>query len=181
MPGVGDGVQVAFHGLRKHDGRDFRMLLAGEYTQMAGRAGRRGLDTVSDPLTLPSSLPPPSSPSSARCFKTTWLLRPSGLRIFFSFSFFLLLSSSPVGRNSDHLLLGGRGSAHGGQSCGSYMGGRATQLASQFRLTYKMILSLYRVDDLSVCLGCTPSEPPLSLPYLRQYPVLPGSPAAVTC
>ncbi|EXJ82553.1 hypothetical protein A1O3_06366 [Capronia epimyces CBS 606.96] len=37
---------VVFSGYRKHDGRDFRNLLPGEYTQMAGRAGRRGLDTV---------------------------------------------------------------------------------------------------------------------------------------
>jgi antiviral helicase SKI2 len=37
---------VAFHGLRKHDGKSFRQLLPGEYTQMAGRAGRRGLDKV---------------------------------------------------------------------------------------------------------------------------------------
>ena len=37
---------VVFHSIRKHDGRSFRNLLSGEYTQMAGRAGRRGLDTV---------------------------------------------------------------------------------------------------------------------------------------
>lgn len=37
---------VVFSGFRKHDGREFRNLLPGEYTQMAGRAGRRGLDTV---------------------------------------------------------------------------------------------------------------------------------------
>lgn len=35
---------VVFAGIRKHDGTNFRTLLPGEYTQMAGRAGRRGLD-----------------------------------------------------------------------------------------------------------------------------------------
>ena len=35
---------VVFSGIRKHDGRNFREILPGEYTQMAGRAGRRGLD-----------------------------------------------------------------------------------------------------------------------------------------
>jgi len=37
---------VVFNSIRKHDGIQFRVLQPGEYTQMAGRAGRRGLDKV---------------------------------------------------------------------------------------------------------------------------------------
>ncbi|KXJ89372.1 NUC185 domain-domain-containing protein [Microdochium bolleyi] len=44
---------VVFSGFRKHDGHSFRNLLPGEYTQMAGRAGRRGLDTVGYVILVP--------------------------------------------------------------------------------------------------------------------------------
>ncbi|GAB2263267.1 hypothetical protein Droror1_Dr00004264 [Drosera rotundifolia] len=37
---------VVFDSLRKFDGKEFRQILPGEYTQMAGRAGRRGLDKI---------------------------------------------------------------------------------------------------------------------------------------
>ncbi|GER35486.1 helicase [Striga asiatica] len=43
---------VVFDALRKFDGKEFRQLLPGEYTQMAGRAGRRGLDKIGTVVVL---------------------------------------------------------------------------------------------------------------------------------
>ncbi len=49
---------VVFSGLRKHDGREFRELLPGEYTQMSGRAGRRGLDETGVVMIVCGDEPP---------------------------------------------------------------------------------------------------------------------------
>lgn len=43
---------VIFDSMRKHDGSKFRSLQAGEYIQMAGRAGRRGLDPTGTVIVL---------------------------------------------------------------------------------------------------------------------------------
>ena len=50
---------VVFGSIRKHDGRQFRDLLAGEYTQMSGRAGRRGLDKTGVVIILCNENEPP--------------------------------------------------------------------------------------------------------------------------
>lgn len=49
---------VVFGQTRKHDGREHRNLQPGEYTQMAGRAGRRGLDETGTVLICVWGEPP---------------------------------------------------------------------------------------------------------------------------
>lgn len=43
---------VIFDSIRKHDGTQLRTLLPGEYVQMAGRAGRRGIDSTGTVIVL---------------------------------------------------------------------------------------------------------------------------------
>ncbi|XP_059090527.1 superkiller complex protein 2-like [Tigriopus californicus] len=43
---------VVFDNIKKHDGKNFRTLLPAEYIQMAGRAGRRGLDSTGTVIIL---------------------------------------------------------------------------------------------------------------------------------
>ncbi|KAG0710204.1 Helicase SKI2W [Chionoecetes opilio] len=52
---------VIFDSIRKHDGTAFRDLVPSEYIQMAGRAGRRGLDTTGTVMVLCKSEVPEMS------------------------------------------------------------------------------------------------------------------------
>lgn len=87
---------VVFDSLRKFDGKEFRQLLPGEYTQMAGRAGRRGLDKTGTVVVM-------------------------------------CRDEIPYENDLKNVIVG-----------------TATRLASQFRLTYIMILHLLRVEELKV-------------------------------
>nr|CAI5856094.1 unnamed protein product [Callosobruchus analis] len=88
---------VVFDSIRKHDGKEMRDLEPAEYIQMAGRAGRRGLDKEGTVIIL------------------------------------CKLGMIPPEDNLKKMMLG-----------------KPSSLVSQFRLTYSMVLSLLRVESLSV-------------------------------
>lgn len=87
---------VVFDSYKKHDGKELRPILPAEYTQMAGRAGRRGLDKHGRVILL-----------------------------------------CKVDVPQDILLK-------------TMITGQPKNLESKFRLTYAMILNLFRVESVSV-------------------------------
>ncbi|KDQ63053.1 hypothetical protein JAAARDRAFT_29053 [Jaapia argillacea MUCL 33604] len=78
---------VVFSGIRKHDGRSFRDILPGEYTQMAGRAGRRGLDTTGTVIILSSDNLPEQT-----TLQTMILGTPSKLQSQFRLTYNMILN-----------------------------------------------------------------------------------------
>ncbi|RMZ79548.1 hypothetical protein DV737_g3400, partial [Chaetothyriales sp. CBS 132003] len=80
---------VVFSGYRKHDGREFRNLLPGEYTQMAGRAGRRGKDTVGTVIIVTSGK---SEAPPAAELRAMMLGQPTKLRSQFRLHYNMILN-----------------------------------------------------------------------------------------
>lgn len=78
---------VIFTSLKKFDGSAFRNLYSNEYTQMAGRAGRRGLDTIGHVIHLNNMFEVPYQCEYNALFSSI----PQTLRSKFSVNFNLLL------------------------------------------------------------------------------------------
>ncbi|VDN02455.1 unnamed protein product [Thelazia callipaeda] len=79
---------VIFDSLTKHDNRNLRMLNPGEYIQMAGRAGRRGLDDTGTVIVLCKGSYVPNYLDLVNCMQG----RPIKLKSHFKVTYSMLLN-----------------------------------------------------------------------------------------
>jgi superfamily II RNA helicase len=87
---------VLFTSLEKWDGNSMRLLYSHEYTQMAGRAGRRGIDTVGNVIHLNNLF----KNNSLVDYKTMMKGQPQKLVSKFKISYNLILNLIDIGDNA---------------------------------------------------------------------------------
>jgi superfamily II RNA helicase len=78
---------VCFTSLYKHDGHNLRLLYPHEFTQMSGRAGRRGIDTVGHVVLVSNLYEPPDTTTLVKLFVTP----PKVIKSKFKMNYALLL------------------------------------------------------------------------------------------
>lgn len=78
---------VVFSSIRKHDNVSFRYLLPGEFTQMSGRAGRRGIDTKGTAIIMSYT-----EPFTRKVLKDTTLGTPTKLSSQFRLTYTMILN-----------------------------------------------------------------------------------------
>uniref|UniRef100_A0A914LAQ4 Helicase C-terminal domain-containing protein n=2 Tax=Meloidogyne incognita group TaxID=654580 RepID=A0A914LAQ4_MELIC len=81
---------VVFDSIEKHDGKEKRILNSTEYVQMAGRAGRRGLDSTGTVIILAKGSEPPEISSLTTILKGKPVKLESHFRITYSMMLNLL-------------------------------------------------------------------------------------------
>jgi superfamily II RNA helicase len=83
---------VCFTSLYKHDGNGMRMLYPHEFTQMSGRAGRRGIDTVGHVVLVSNLYDAPDTSSMVKLFVTP----PKVIKSKFKMNYALLLKEKDL-------------------------------------------------------------------------------------
>ena len=92
---------VVFTGIHKFDGSNERLLLPHEYTQMAGRAGRRGIDTVGHVIHCNNLFELPSKSEYQYLVSGKTQSLQSKFRISYELVLTLLAQSNPTTANAE--------------------------------------------------------------------------------